>query len=304
MLDALFAQSNYGIVTKAGVWLMPAPPSARGFVFSFPDDRDLGRAVDVAGRLKLTGAIPSTVSIANDLFCLAVEATSPYPTGTPGHPPFSDADRAEFRRLHDVGAWSVIGCVYGSGEELPAKLERLSQEFAATGDVAYLPEEEAQMRKAFAYRFAVAKGIPDETELDVYNLHPNGSSLYFLPSVPFLGNYALEAMDLSRAICTAHGFAYTCQFLCSARSMRKTQPIIFDADDEDGRRRVRKCFAELIDVFADAGYLVSRPPAAFQPDVMNRLGLHAELSCAVKGAFDPNGVIDPGRYGLWPIGDS
>ena len=31
---------------------------------------------------------------------------------------------------------------------------------------------------------------------------------------------------------------------------------------------------------------------------MGRLGLHAELSRAVKRAFDPNGVIDPGRFGL------
>jgi 4-cresol dehydrogenase (hydroxylating) flavoprotein subunit len=298
MLDALFAQSNYGIVTKAGVWLMPAPPAARGFVFSVPEYEDLGRAVDVAGRLKLTGAIPSTVSVANDLFCVAVEATSPVALGRPGQPPIADADLPGLRIHHGVGAWNVVGSVYGPPEELPGRVDKLHKAFAATGPVTYVPEERARDQKAFGYRFDIARGVPNETELDVYNLHANGSSLYFLPSVPFRGTEALEAMRLSKAVCTAHGFAYTNQFLCSPRSMRNTQPLIFDSEAEDAAERVRSCFGELVDRFTAAGYLVSRPPTHFQDDIMERLGVHRELSCAVKRAFDPNGVIDPGRYGL------
>jgi 4-cresol dehydrogenase (hydroxylating) flavoprotein subunit len=298
MLDALFAQSNYGIVTKAGVWLMPAPPGARGFVFTVPEYEDLGRAVDVAGRLKLTGAIPSTVSIANDVFCCAIEAAESFPMGEPGHPPISGGDLPELRAAHGVGAWNVVGCVYGPPAVLEERVEKLGEAFAATGAVTYRREEEAEQQKAFGYRFDIAKGIPNETELDVYNLHANGSSLYFLPSVPFRGAEALEAMRLSREICTEHGFAYTNQFLCSPRSMRNTQPVIFDSAAPDAVARVRACFEKLTERFAQAGYLVSRPPTHFQEDVMDRLGLHAELSGAIKRAFDPNGVLDPGRYGL------
>lgn len=298
MLDALLAQSNYGIVTKAGVWLMPAPPGARGFLFSFPEYDDLGRAVDVSNRLKLTGAIPSTVSIANDAFCVAVETTTPRPVGTPGDPPIADHELPELREAHGVGAWNVVGCVYGPPADLEVRVERLEEAFAATGPVRYTREEEAQGRKAFGYRFDIAKGVPNETELDVYNLHADGASLYFLPSVPFRGRDALEAMRLSRQICTAHGFAYTNQFLCSPRSMRNTQPIIFDSGSAGAADRVMACFGEMVDRFADAGYLVSRPPTHFQDHVMGKLGLHAELASGVKRVFDPNGVLDPGRYGL------
>ncbi|MBM3668364.1 MAG: FAD-binding oxidoreductase [Actinobacteria bacterium] len=298
MLDALFAQSNYGIVTKAGVWLMPAPPGARGFVFSVPDYDDLGRAVDVAGRLKLTGGIPSTISIANDVFCLAVEAAEPRPMAEPGAAPIDEGELPALREAHGIGAWNVVGCIYGPSETLEARVEKLEQAFAATGPLAYLPEEEARERKAFGYRFDIAKGVPNETELDVYNLHPNGTSLYFLPSVPFRGAEALEAMRLSRLICTEHGFAYTNQFLCSPRSMRNTQPVIFDGGADGAAQRARDCFSELTSRFADSGYLVSRPPTHFQQEVMDGLGLHAELARSVKRAFDPNGVLDPGRFGL------
>ena len=80
--------------------------------------------------------------------------------------------------------------------------------------------------------------------------------------------------------------------------MRNTQPIVFAGGDDGARERVRACFGELIDVFHDAGYLVSRPPTHFQEHVMSGLGLHAELSAAVKRVFDPNGILDPGRYGI------
>lgn len=298
MLDMLFAQSNYGVVTKAGVWLMPAPPGARGFVFSVPEYTDVHRAVDVAGRLKLTGAIPSTVSIANDVFCVAVETTVPVPMGRPGVPPIADDDLPALRVAHGVGAWNVVGCVYGPPSDLDDRVAKLHDAFAATGPVTYVREEEAREQKAFGYRFDIAQGVPNEAELDVYNFHANGASLYFLPSVPFRGADAVEAMRLSKDVCTAHGFAYTNQFLCSPRSMRNTQPVIYDTAADGAAALVQECFRDLVDRFAAAGYLVSRPPTHFQDDVMGRLGLHAELSRAIKRAFDPNGVIDPGRYGL------
>jgi len=297
MLDQLFAQSNYGIVTRGGVWLMPAPPAARGFVFSFPEYADIERAVDVAGRLKLAGAIPSTVSIANDQLCVAVATTRGFESGTPGRPPLDESLPA-LREEYAVGAWNVVGCLYGPDAELEGRVAKLHEAFAATGPVRYQSEEDASRNKAFGYRFAIAKGVPDETEVDLYNLHANGSSLYFLPSVPFLGRFASEAMELSRAICSKHGFAYTTQFLCSPRSMRNTQPIVFDSTDDDARERVRACFGELIDVFHRAGYLVSRAPTHFQETVMASLGLHAELAGALKHVFDPNGILDPGRYGI------
>ena len=292
MLDQLFAQSNYGIVTRAGLLLMPAPPGARGFVFSFAEDEDVVRAVDVAGRLKLVGAIPSTVSIANDLFCIGVATSEPFPS------PVADAERPELRRRFGVGAWNVVGCLYGAPDELEARVEKLHGAFAATGPVTYLREEEAAGNKAFGYRFAIAKGIPDATETDVYNLHPNGSSLYFLPTIPFVGRHAREATQLSREVCTRYGFSHTTQFLCSPRSMRKTQPVIFDSADADSRTRVQECFRELIDVFHTAGYLISRPPTHYQEHVMAGLGLHAELSSMLKRVFDPNGILAPGRYGI------
>ena len=69
ILDGLFAQSNYGIVTRMGVWLLPRPPAVRSFHFAFPDDDDLEAdhrtvpaAEDVEFRADIVSRLP-TISI-------------------------------------------------------------------------------------------------------------------------------------------------------------------------------------------------------------------------------------------------
>jgi hypothetical protein len=48
ILDGLFAQSNFGIVTRMGVWLLPRPPAVQSFHFVFPDDDDLEEIIELA----------------------------------------------------------------------------------------------------------------------------------------------------------------------------------------------------------------------------------------------------------------
>src|SRR4029077_18841292 len=44
--DGLFTQSNFGIVTKMGVWLMPEPPAVANFAIGVPNYDDLAIFVD------------------------------------------------------------------------------------------------------------------------------------------------------------------------------------------------------------------------------------------------------------------
>ena len=46
-LDGIFTQSNYGIVTKMGLWLMPKPPAYKPFYIRFKDDDDVADIIDM-----------------------------------------------------------------------------------------------------------------------------------------------------------------------------------------------------------------------------------------------------------------
>jgi len=59
ILDGLFAQSNYGIVTRAAVWLIRRPPAIESFHLLFAKDEDLGPIIDLIRPLKLSGFVPT-----------------------------------------------------------------------------------------------------------------------------------------------------------------------------------------------------------------------------------------------------
>ena len=61
-LSGLFVQSNYGIVTSMGVWLMPRPPLIKSFHFSFPDDSDIAEIIELCRPLKLNNFCSNTIS--------------------------------------------------------------------------------------------------------------------------------------------------------------------------------------------------------------------------------------------------
>jgi FAD/FMN-containing dehydrogenase len=53
--------SNFGIVTKAGIWLMPAPASHHAFMLELRNDRNLPTTIDAIRRLALHGVMHSAI---------------------------------------------------------------------------------------------------------------------------------------------------------------------------------------------------------------------------------------------------
>ncbi len=83
-LDGLFTQSNYGIVTRMGMWMMPRPPHIEPFFFTFPDDDDLGLIIDLIRPLKQTNFVPTQIRATNDLYLLSSAASHPEYAATRG----------------------------------------------------------------------------------------------------------------------------------------------------------------------------------------------------------------------------
>ena len=61
--DLAFSQSNLGVVTKAGVWLQPAPESSLELVWDIPKVEDIGWVIDTIAPLKISGLIDQNVFI-------------------------------------------------------------------------------------------------------------------------------------------------------------------------------------------------------------------------------------------------
>ena len=95
ILDGLFAQSNFGIVTRMGVWLSPRPPAVRSFHFTFPDDDDLETIIELCRPLKLSNFVPTLFRVSNDLYLCGSEGESPEYKESRGKRSISDAGRRQ-----------------------------------------------------------------------------------------------------------------------------------------------------------------------------------------------------------------
>ena len=115
-LDGIFTQSNYGIVTKFGFWLMPAPPVYKPFVIQYQDEGDIVEIVETIRPLRISGVIPNAAVIAHALYDAPTKAKrSDYYTG-PGAIP--DAAVRKISKDHDLGIWNIYAALYAGRREL------------------------------------------------------------------------------------------------------------------------------------------------------------------------------------------
>ena len=297
-LDGLFLQSNFGIVTRLGVWLMPRPPAIRAFFFMFPHDEDFGEIIDLVRPLKLNNVVPSLIKVTSDLYALGTEATYPFER-TGGHTPLPDEVRRELQREYGVGAWCVSGAFYGASDEaVLALVERMKGHFGKSGKARYISHEEASGNPILQIHIDTFTGRPTRRELGLLNWRPGGGSTWFLPPMPMIGTIANQQQALSRRILREHGLEFVTEYVCGPRMSRALHIMLFDRTDPEERQRVIACYRALVDAYGETGYPTSRAALDFQEESMGRLDTFPEVCAAIKQALDPNGILSPGRYGI------
>ena len=65
-LDGLFSQSNYGIVTKIGLWLLPEPEVFNFYYFKVSSREGLAELIDQIRPLRMAGILRTAIHIGND----------------------------------------------------------------------------------------------------------------------------------------------------------------------------------------------------------------------------------------------
>jgi len=298
-LDGLFAQSNYGIVTRVGIWLMPRPPVSQSFHFVFPDDDDIEQIIDLCRPLKLSNFVPSLFRISNDLYAMAPHAQNfEYLQGSKES--FSLQGRRKLQAENRLGAWQVSGMFYGASAEAIAPLiQRVRGHFERSGKATYISHEEALEMPALHMAIDAMNGKPSAEELGMLQWRPGSGNSWFLPGTPMVGRQALELDRLGRSIYAKHGMDYTIMHVASARFARGLHVLVWNKDDADENARADACYRELTEEFAKRGVGVGRAPTDYH-DLHMGLALPSLQNAyrSLKKALDPNGVLSPGKYGI------
>lgn len=304
-LDPLLVQSNLGIVTKMGVWLQRKPEAYVPFTLSLPRNDQLAQAVDIMRDLRLRGVLRG-VPCFYSFTALAWQ----YPElgeylGGKGALP-----EEELQRLADesgLGRWGFRGAFWGDAPVVEHGVRALREAWSAiegglvNAEKTFTPDAWGPF-ETFAEK--ASAGVPTLDMLD--QLPPNIGHLAFSPVVPLLGSevekverllseFMLEHLDDNLSAGAAIVNERSLVFVCN---------INLVLDDEAQVRRAYATLHRMVEHFGALGYSEYRAHLDIMDVASSQasFGDHAyrRFVEAIKDAVDPNGILSPGRHGIWP----
>ena len=149
-VDGLFAQSNLGIVTKAGLWLMPKPEIFQMFVIQIPHIENLAQAIDALRELALRRVVKSCHGF-NQF--LALTRTSGYPTHLlHGKKCLSETDIAQLGLEHGLASWTIVGGIYGTSRQVRANKMEIKKHLSSLGRLVFFDDTSQKILKSMVHK--------------------------------------------------------------------------------------------------------------------------------------------------------
>ena len=286
-LAGLFQQSNLGIVTSMGWWLMRRPETYASCWAHFAGYETLGQVVDTLRLLLQDRTVENY-----PMFTRGLEVGA---DGVPYLDPNSDN-------------WVVRFALYGREAIVEAEWRVVEEALGRIGGVRL-------SRRTFDGRDVegpanhderVQRGIPDMDLLDP-GLLPYGADtahLDFSPVGPATGDAVVRTERLVRSLYAAHEQGYVNGLWLTPRSALHISTSFFDPRDEAQTRSVYATYSDLVRQLAAAGYAPYRTNLQHMDLVAEQFafGGYAQRRVAerIKDALDPNGILSPGKSGIWP----
>jgi len=296
-LDGIFTQSNYGVVTKMGFWLMPKPPVYKPFLVKYAEDEDIVKAIDTIRPLRMNQIIANAGTVSNALWEIAV--THRRSDLWDGEGQIPDEIVKKVAKAKGYGAWNVYAALYGTQEQVDVNWKMVKAAFEASGGEVLTEEDMRPDDPLWQYRKDMMSGTLSMFEFGLYNWRGGGGSTWFAPVSQARGGETLKQMNMAKQITRNFGIDYVALFIIGWREMHHIVDLLYDRTNPKEMQAAYTCYKTLLTDFAKQGYGVYRANTAFMDDVAELYGeVKQEVNQALKRALDPNGIIAPGKSGI------
>jgi 4-cresol dehydrogenase (hydroxylating) len=305
--DAIFMQSNFGIVTKIGKWLTPRPEVYAPVFLKARRESDLEALVDTLRPLLLDGTVRNLPLLTTVMGAAAM--TKPRSEWFAGDGPLPESFFREVMEERGLGYWNARLALYGSEPVVDAQLARITAAFSQIEGIEIASRkvagEDVGEDTLLLHPERIQAGIPGMALLDILGWWGGvGGHLDFSPVAPLQGAHVRRLTQLLRPEIERAGLDFWPGAIATPRSLVYVCPILFDTTDEDQVRAAHELYGRLVRLAGDAGYGLYRGHIGFMDEIAGQYDFndHAlrRFNETLKDALDPNGILSPGKQGIWP----
>lgn len=301
-VDGLFTQSNFGVITRMGIWLMPEPPGYTPFMVTLPHERDLELVTDLVQPLKLNMVIPNAATTVDLLWEASMSHTkAQYYTGKG---PMPDSARKKLGADLGLGVWNFYAAVYGPPPIMKNNLELIQDTLGKIPGSKFHFDDTRKGSPGWDYRVKLMRGKPNMTEFSLLNWVGGGGHINFSPISAVNGTDSYRQFDMIRKRAHEYGFDYIGEFLVGWRDQHHIFMLMFDRMNAEEKKRAHELFDVLIDDAANNGYGEYRTHLSFMDRIADSYSWNdnalLKAQQKIKDELDPNGILSPGKMGIWP----
>lgn len=333
-LDGIFTQSNFAIVTKATISLVPSPKSLDVFVFELDDPNDLSNAVeDIRQILNELGGIIGGINLMNNRRVLSMQ-TAYIKNQQQSEGILSDEIIRSLAKKEGVSEWIGVGAFYKnkdinkaawkSAKKILKKKNRKIHFFnkkkatILSNIVSWLPRKffgkyqglmnnllrlfelfggkPTRVAHSLCYLKSEKLVNPDQP---INPANDECGLIWYSPLVPMVSEKVCEYVEFVKHTCGKYGIEPLITLTSlSEKCFDSTVPIVFRREENgvDETLKAHNCYNELLREGQKRGFFPYRMGINHMNSIVDPNETSWKISSAIKDALDPNNTISPGRY--------
>lgn len=333
-LDGLLAQSNFGVVTAAGMKLVPVPERRATVIAKLGREVDFGRFIDALARLRRLGVINTVAHIGNRArFQITL---APLTFQRLDGPAIRDKALLRSRVEGLIGSlaassWSAVTGIMGTGGQVREARRIIARELRGLASVIVMDDSRVALLRgivapfrwapfvrdrlaildAMVPLFGLTQGVPTDAALPsvgwpLGGWGPRASEdpdegeagiLYCAPTIPAEGRAALELVEEAKRTFEGAGFTpYITLNLVTVGALVCVVNLGFDRGSEAQTRRAQECIARFYERCMSLGFPPYRVGVQSMGQVVREDDSYWRTVQGLKGVLDPNHIIAPGKY--------